>query len=92
MKAAQFSSRGATPHEEQALLKQARSLMAASQDSGQPEPATRGRGRVGRGTRGRGRVAAAGPESPAANGRAPVAQDPTIAEASQGLSAACYLA
>ena len=83
MKAAQFSSRGATPHEEQALLKQARSLMAASQDPSQPQAATRGRG--GRGGRGRGgKGAPAAPDSPVAAAQAPVSQDPTIAEASQG--------
>ena len=87
MKAAQFSSRGATPHEEQALLKQARSLMAASQDPSQPQAAVRGRG--GRGGRGRGgRGAPAAPESPVADAQAPVSQDPTIAEASQGVCTA----
>lgn len=87
MKAAQFSSRGATPHEEQALLKQARSLMAASQDSAEAGGSARGRGRGSRGGRGRGaRAPVTAPESPAATDRTPVTQDPTLAEASKGIS------
>lgn len=65
MRAAQFSSRGATPHEEQALLRQAK-VLAAQQQASQPAPATQGKG-----SRGRGRGAASsrsaagnGPESP----------------------------
>ena len=84
MKAAQFSSRGATPVEEQALLKQAKSLMAASQDPSQAGTAARGRG--GRGGRSRGnKGAATGSESPVAAARAPVSQEPTIAEDLQGI-------
>ena len=61
MRAAQFSSRGATPHEEQALLKQAKAL-AALQQTSQPASGSRGKGTRGRG---RGRAAAHdGPESP----------------------------
>ncbi len=63
MRAAQFSSRGATPHEEQALLKQAK-VLAAQQEAGQPVPGARGRGSRGRG-RGRGAPPTAnGAESP----------------------------
>lgn len=61
MRAAQFSSRGATPHEEQALLKQAKAL-AAQQETSQPASGSRGKGSRGRGP---GRAAARdGPESP----------------------------
>ena len=84
MKAAQFSSRGATPVEEQALLKQAKSLMASSQDPRQAGSAARGKG--GRGGRGRGnKGAATGSESPVAAARAPESQDPTVAEHLQGM-------
>ena len=61
MRAAQFSSRGATPHEEQALLKQAKAL-AAQQETAQATSGSRGKASRGRG---RGRAAAiTGPESP----------------------------
>lgn len=61
MRAAQFSSRGATPHEEQALLKQAKAL-AAQQQTSQSASGSRGKGSRGRG-QGRG-VTRDGLESP----------------------------
>ena len=88
MKAAQFSSRGATPHEEQALLKQAKSLAAASQATGAP---ANGRGSRGvKAGRGRGGLAGKGgrapePESPQASAAAAMPQDPSIADASEGV-------
>ena len=60
MRAAQFSSRGATPHEEQALLRQAK-VVAAQQETGQGAGGTRGKG-----SRGKGRGAAS--SGPARNG------------------------
>ena len=61
MRAAQFSSRGATPNEEQALLKQAKAL-AAQQETAQPASGSKVKGSRGRG---RGRAAARiEPESP----------------------------
>lgn len=77
MRAAQFSSRGATPHEEQALLKQAKAL-AAQQETGQPSR--------GKGSRGRSRGAASNrpaapnaPESPQ-----PAHAGPKTTQPSQG--------
>ena len=61
MRAAQFSSRGATPHEEQALLKQAKALAAQKETA---QPASGSRGKASRG-QGRGRAATrVEPESP----------------------------
>ena len=67
MHAAQFSSRGATPHEEQALLKQAK-VVAAQQQAAPLGSAAGAKGSRGRG-RGRGAASgrpgtANGPESP----------------------------
>ena len=68
MRAAQFSSRGATPHEEQALLKQAK-LLAAQHQAGQSISGGRGKGSKGRGKgAASGRPGTAnGPESPPPN-------------------------
>ncbi|KAL0051045.1 hypothetical protein WJX82_001096 [Trebouxia sp. C0006] len=87
MRAAQFSSRGATPHEEQALLKQAKAV-AAQQEAAQPGSATRGKG-----SRGRGRGAASGrpgtangPESPPPQaGLTPHATQAAGGESEEGL-------
>lgn len=81
MRAAQFSSRGATPHEEQALLKQAK-VVAAQQQAAHPGSAASAKGSRGRG-RGRGAASgrpgtANGPESPP-----PQAANPTQAATGQ---------
>ncbi len=81
MRAAQFSSRGATPHEEQALLKQAKAV-AAQQEAAQPGFATRGKG-----SRGRGRGAASGRPGTANGPESPPPQAGLTTHATQGEAA-----
>ena len=81
MRAAQFSSRGATPHEEQALLKQAKAV-AAQQEAAQPGSATRGKG-----SRGRGRGAASGRPGTANGPESPPPQAGLTPHATQGEAA-----
>ncbi|KAL3151984.1 hypothetical protein ABBQ32_001106 [Trebouxia sp. C0010 RCD-2024] len=84
MRAAQFSSRGATPHEEQALLKQAKAL-AAQQGTAHSSRGTGSRSR-GKGAASSRPAARTAPESPQPTHAAPKSTQPSEdAESDQGL-------